>query len=120
MEKELELEDRVMMMKKVIERREREKRRNIIIKGLEVKEGRREEGVVKLMEKLGTKVEIEETKRLGGESERGGEMMMVKLRKEKDKWKIIKKKTAKREERKNTRGLNVQGKENEMAVRENS
>jgi len=66
------------------EKMEREKRRrNIIIKGMKAKEGKRREAVEEILEVIGAKVEIKEVRRIGEITEKGrGEMMLVKLESE--------------------------------------
>lgn len=50
-----------------------------MIKGLEVKEGKRREEVVSVMERIGVKVEIEEVRKIEDGKEEDGEMVIVKL-----------------------------------------
>lgn len=65
------VEDR--LMKRKIELREREKRRkNIILKGMEMKNGKRREAVEEVLKIIGVKVDIEEMKKLGEEEGKGG------------------------------------------------
>lgn len=69
-----------------------ERRRNVIIKGVEVKERRRKEEVEEILDAIGAKVEIKEIKKIGEGTERGkGEMLLVKLGSEEQKWDIIEK-----------------------------
>lgn len=50
-----------------------------MIKGLEVKEVKRREEVVSVMERIGVKMEIEEVRNLGDGKEEDGKMVIVKL-----------------------------------------
>ncbi|KAL6433513.1 hypothetical protein ACFW04_006543 [Cataglyphis niger] len=71
------MENRLNEMKNRIERREREeRRRNMLIKGVEVKEGRRRMAVEELFDSIGIKAEIEEMRKIGGSVEEGREMMV--------------------------------------------
>lgn len=71
-----------------------EKRRNIIIKGVEVKNGRRREAVEDLLNmiKTGVKAEMEEVKKLGEEEGKKGEMLLVKFKGEEQKREIMRRK----------------------------
>lgn len=65
----------------------------MIIKGVEVKKGRRKEEVERILDAIGAKVEIKEIRRIGEGTERGrGEMLLVKLGSEEQKWDIMGKK----------------------------
>lgn len=72
------------MMEGMMEKREREnRRRNIVIRGLEIKEGKRKEEIEMVLEKMGIKAEIEEIRRLGGNGGGGkGGIVVVRLAKE--------------------------------------
>jgi len=49
-----------------MERKERqERRRNVIVRGIEVREGKRRETVEEVLERIGAKVKIEEVKKIG-------------------------------------------------------
>ncbi|KAL6418378.1 hypothetical protein ACFW04_012164 [Cataglyphis niger] len=66
-----------------MQRREREERRkNVLIKGVEVKKGRRRVAVEKLFESIEIKSEIEEVRKIVGGVEGGREMVVVKLKSE--------------------------------------
>jgi len=86
--------EKIKWIEKSMESREREKRRrNIIIKGMEAKEGKRREAVEEILEVIGAKVEIKEVRRIGEITEKGrGEMMLVKLESEDQKWEVMAKK----------------------------
>lgn len=47
-----------------------------------MKDGKRKEAVEEVMKVLGVRADMEEIRRLGGEEGRGGEMLLVKLKKE--------------------------------------
>lgn len=54
-------------MERNLERKERkERKRNVIIKGLEVKEGKGEGAVEEMLRDIGAKVKIEEVRKLRG------------------------------------------------------
>lgn len=75
------VEDRLMEIERKMEMREREERRkNIIIKGVKVKNGRRREAVEEVLKRTGAKADMEEAKKLGGEEGKGGEILLVKLK----------------------------------------
>jgi len=62
-----EVAERVKEIEWRLERKERqERRKNIIIRGLEVKEGKRREKVEEVMERIGARVKVEEVRKLGG------------------------------------------------------
>lgn len=71
---------RVKEIERKLEWREREERgKNIIVRGVEVREGKRREAVERILEMVGARVDIiQEVKKLRGE----GEMVLVKLRNE--------------------------------------
>ncbi|KYN12099.1 hypothetical protein ALC57_15734 [Trachymyrmex cornetzi] len=73
-----------------LEEREREKRRrNIIIKGIQVREGRRE-AVEEILGEIGVKVEAKEIRKIGEGTERGkGEMLLIKLENEEQKREVM-------------------------------
>lgn len=64
-----------MEIKRRIEMREREKR-NIIIKEVEVKEGKRREAAEEVLKVVGVKADMEEIRKLKGEERKGREMLM--------------------------------------------
>lgn len=74
-----------------IESREREeRRRNIVINGVEVNNGRRREAVEEIMRLIGVKVEIQEIRRIGGREEKGkGEMLLVRLKNKEQRWEVM-------------------------------
>lgn len=93
----------------------------MIIKGVEVKEGRRKEEVERILDAIGAKVEIKEIRRIGEGTEKGKEeMLLVKLGSEEQKWDIMRKKNIKSEKGKNCGGPDVERKENKMESRRNS
>jgi len=90
-EKGEEIEKRLRGMERKIELREREERkRNFLIKGLVVKEGKRKEAVEEIFKILEVKADIEEVKRIGGEGER--EMAVVRMSSEEQKKEVMRKK----------------------------
>lgn len=89
-----DLDNKIKGLERWIEKREREDRKkNIVIKGLEVKEGRRKEAVEEIMEKIEVKAKIEEIKRVGFKTMKEKEMVMVKLTKEEQRREILRKKS---------------------------
>ncbi|CAL1672140.1 unnamed protein product [Lasius platythorax] len=78
-----EMENRLVVIEKRMEKREREERKkNVLIKGVEVKEGKRREAIEEVFNCMGIKAEFEEIKKVGGETEGGREMFVVKFRSE--------------------------------------
>lgn len=74
------IEDRIKEVKRRLEFQEREKRRrNILIKGIEVKEGKRREAIEGILRVMEAKVDIAGYKRIEGESGKGKEMIWVRL-----------------------------------------
>ncbi|KAL6419615.1 hypothetical protein ACFW04_013703 [Cataglyphis niger] len=85
--------NRLNEMENRMERREREeRRRNVLIKGMEIKEGRRRGAVEELFDSIGIKAEIEEVRKIGGSVEKGREMMVVRLKNEDQKREVWNKK----------------------------
>lgn len=77
------IDNRIKIMERRMEMKEREDRKkNFIIKGLEVKDGKRSEAVEDLLERIGVKVGIKEAKRIGKNLEKEGEMVWVRLENE--------------------------------------
>lgn len=87
-------EQRLERLERRIEMNDRiERRKNIIIKGLEVKEGRRREAVEELLNVIGAKVEIKETRKIGrGGEGKEGEIAWVRLGSEEQKREVWEKK----------------------------
>lgn len=80
-------------MEGMIEKKERERRRkNVVIRELEVKEGKRKERMEMLLEKMEVRTEIEEVRTMGSGGGEGEEMVVVRLAKEEQKWEIMKRK----------------------------
>lgn len=96
------LERRVKELEKKMEMKDREeRRRNIIIRGVTVKEGKRREAVEGLFREIGAKVTVKGVKRIGEVNRKGKEMIWVRLEDEgqrKEVWNN-KKKLRGREER---------------------
>jgi len=66
-----------------MEKKEREERRkNVIIRGLEVKEGKRKEAVEEILKEIGVEVEVKEIWRISGDREKGREAVGVKIEEE--------------------------------------
>lgn len=73
------IKERVKDIERKMELKERDDRkRNIIIRGLEVKEGKRREAVEETFERIEVRVQIEEVKSLGGDKDKGREVVWVK------------------------------------------
>ncbi|KAL6420868.1 hypothetical protein ACFW04_014384 [Cataglyphis niger] len=76
-----------------MERREREERRkNVLIKGVEIKEGRRKVAVEELLGSIGVKAEIEEVRKIGGDGKGGRQMIIVRLKNEEQRMEVWNKK----------------------------
>jgi len=89
--------ERVKKIEKRLESKERQdRRRNVMIKGLEVKEGKRREAVEEVFEKIGARVRIEKIKKL---EKRDGivEIVCVRLESEEQKREVMRKKSKLRE-----------------------
>jgi len=88
-----EMGDKVKELEKRLEKKEREERRkNVIIKGLKVKEGNRREAVEEVLNVLEVRGNIEEVKRVGGDREQDREMVLVRLKIEEQRGEIMKRK----------------------------
>lgn len=72
-----------------------------------------------MLEGIGARVKVEETKKIGKDREKGREMVWVKLGSEEHKWKVMEKKRIEREKGKNWEGSN-EGKKGEMKARGDS
>lgn len=84
------LERRMKLMEGMLERKKREnRRRNIVIRRLEIKEGKRKEEIEKVLDEMGMKEEVEEIRRMGSKGGERGEMVVVKLAKEEQKREIM-------------------------------
>ncbi|EFN69120.1 hypothetical protein EAG_14835 [Camponotus floridanus] len=94
---EKKINERVKDIERKMELKERaDRKRNIIIRGLEVKGGRRREAVEEIFERIEVRAEIEEVKRLGGNKDKERELV----------W----------EKGENFRGLDVEEEKNEVKV----
>lgn len=68
-----EIGSKVIKIERRMERRKREERRkNVLIKGVEVKEGRRRTAAEEVFASIRVKAEIEEVKQIGGGWREGG------------------------------------------------
>lgn len=89
-----EVEERMKEVEIKLERKEREeRRRNIVIRGVEVKEGKREEAVEEILECIGAKAKIEEVKRLGRGREGERKTIWVRFQNEEQKRVVMIKKS---------------------------
>lgn len=87
------MECRIKKLEWKMERKERKgRKKNIIIKRLEVREGGRREIVEGVIKNIEVEVEIEEVKRIGGDRKRERKMVLVKLENEEQKRKMMEKK----------------------------
>ncbi|XP_024894179.1 chromatin assembly factor 1 subunit A-like [Temnothorax curvispinosus] len=91
-EKGEERSERVEVERRLERKEKEERRRNIVIRGLEIRGGGRKEEAEKLLEKIRAKVKAIEVKRIGGDAEKGREMVLLKLENEEQKWEVEKKK----------------------------
>lgn len=74
------IDDKIKEIEWKLEKREREeRRRNIIIKGLEEREGKRMEVVERLLRDIGVSVKIKELKKIRGNKDKKKEMIVIKL-----------------------------------------
>lgn len=77
-----------------MEKREREKRRkNIIIRGVEVKEGKKKEVIERIMKDIGADVRVKEIKRLGRDREKDRKMVWLRLEDEEQRREVLRKKS---------------------------
>lgn len=86
------VEGRMRRMERLIEKEEREKRRrNVIFKGVRAEGGKVKEEIIKLCRemKVSEGMEFEEIKRVRTGREDKGEMIIIKVKKEEDKRKIL-------------------------------
>jgi len=95
-----ELEGRLRKIERRMEKKEREERRkNVIIRGLEVKEGKRKEAVEKILKEIGVKMEVKKIWRISGDREKEREAVGVKIEEEGKRMEIWEKKKKLRERR---------------------
>ncbi|RLU19487.1 hypothetical protein DMN91_008044 [Ooceraea biroi] len=96
------LEDKVIELERRMEIKDREeRRRNVVMREVEVKEGKRVEAVREVLERIGAKGEMVECRRIGGDKGKGRERILVKLSNEEQKREVMlmKKNLRGREER---------------------
>jgi len=87
------VENRLKEVEKLLERNEKdERRKNIIIRGLEIKKGKRRETAEEILGMIGARVVVRQVIRIGGDKEKGREMVLVKLENEEQRWEILGKK----------------------------
>jgi len=92
-ERKRETERRIKEIERRMERKEREKRRkNLVIRGLEVKEGKRREAVEEILREIGVEVKLKEVWRITAEKERGREAVGIKIEEEDKRGEIWEKK----------------------------
>lgn len=85
--------ERLKEIERKIEWRDREERkRNVIIKGVEIKEGKRREAVEKVLEIIRARVEVREVKRIARDRDREGEMILVRLGSEEQRKEVMERK----------------------------
>ncbi|XP_067208444.1 golgin subfamily A member 6-like protein 25 [Linepithema humile] len=84
---------RLKEIEKKIERKKREERRkNLVIKGIEVKEGKRKEAIEGLMKDIGAEVKIEETWKIAENRDKGREIVGIRIENEEKRREIWEKK----------------------------
>lgn len=77
-------------MEKRLEVKEREERRkNVIVRGIEVKEGRKQEAVEKMLRVMEARVKIKEIRKLGGEKDKRWEIILMKLENEEQRREVM-------------------------------
>ncbi|XP_067208522.1 golgin subfamily A member 6-like protein 22 [Linepithema humile] len=90
---EEEMKLRLKEIEKKMERKEREERRKkLVIKGIEVKEGKRKEAVEGLMKDIGAEVKIEETWKIAEDRDKGREIVGIRIESEEKRREIWEKK----------------------------
>lgn len=108
------VERRIREMERKIEMKEREeKRKNVIIREMEVSEGRRKEMAEEIIKRTEAKVSIEEVKRIGGDREKDREIMLVRLGSEEQRREVLMKKSNLRDRRERIME-DVEGEKNAM------
>lgn len=84
------MEGKIKRMERVMEREEREKRKkNLLFKGVQGEGGMMKEEIIKLCGEIGVEVDIEEIRMVKTGKEEKGKMVIVKLRKEDSKRRIL-------------------------------
>lgn len=74
------IKERISEIERKLERKEREeKKKNIVIRRLKVKEGKRKEAVEEAMKAIGVEIEAKEVWRIADERERGREMVVIRI-----------------------------------------
>lgn len=70
------MKNRLKEVERMLEKKEKkERRRNIVIKRVEMKEKGKREAVEKFIRAVGVEVEVKELRRIGGDRENGEEMV---------------------------------------------
>lgn len=83
--------ERMEEMERKMERREKEeRRRNVVVKGLRVEDGKVKEGIEKVLGEIGGRVRIEEVRQIKTGKEDWGEMVIVRLGSEEEKRRVMK------------------------------
>lgn len=110
---EVEIGKRLREMERKMEMKEREERRkNFLIKVLEVKEGKRREAVEEILKTLGVDIEIKEMRRIGRDGNK--EMILVGTGGRAEKGSNKKEKEFERQEREDMGRLDVGGEKDEV------
>ncbi|XP_011881707.1 PREDICTED: golgin subfamily A member 6-like protein 22, partial [Vollenhovia emeryi] len=87
------VEERMKELERKLELKERKERRaNVIVRGMEVEKGKGRETFEKLIKELGVEAKIEDMSRIGGIREKGPETWLVKLGSEEQKREVMRKK----------------------------
>lgn len=82
--------ERIKEVERRIEIKERQKRsKNLILKEVKVKEGKRKEAVEEMFKDIGVKVKIGETQKSGGNAETGMETIWMRLESEGQRREVI-------------------------------
>lgn len=85
--------DKVGELERRLDIREKEeRRRNVVIREVEVREGDRRKAVEEILGVVGAKVMVEEIKKIGEVKQKGREMLLVRLGNEEQKWEVMEKK----------------------------
>lgn len=77
-------------LEKRLEVKEREERRkNVIVRRIEMKEGRKQEAVEKMLRIMEARVKIKEIRKLGGEKDKRWEIILMKLENEEQRREVM-------------------------------
>lgn len=85
--------EKVGELERRLEIREKEERKwNVIIREVDVREGERRKAVEEILGVMGVKVEVEEIRKIGEDKGKRRKMLLVRLGNEEQKWEVMEKK----------------------------